>query len=1705
MKKHVLIFSFIICSIALSYSISYGQEAKDNATYYYNIFDNNTTGSLTFTGSAIQLTPTAAVNNLAVTSGRSLRSAGGSTAGSAYASFIPLNTSLTNDDWEWSFLYKNTGASVTTDGRTIGTGTNTWKYWLFCDGTTGSSAKGFYITDIGGVLTIRNKYANDAANPGNFNTVLSYTLPTTPANATYAIKVQRLANGLFKLYVDQYSSTVTEAKTLRGSNSPGGSSTYGYSMLECASTTSGRFLFDELKMYTRQFQIVAYDAGLTPSPVGPGQPNTIVYSVALKMRGNYEFQQLTLNESPAVSTFLTSENLYKSADATFTPAVPAPDTLKQTGAGSGYYSNINDVYQSSGNSADGSLTTVGYYYVAGTTKSPLANGTLTFSGITSITTKDFNGAQAYTAYNSGGASTTPITFTATTIAYTTPQTYTVGTAIAALTPTTTGSPTSYATTGLPPGLSLNTSNGQITGTPTSYSPATNYTITASNASGSGSTTINITVNGPPVISYATPKIYNVGTTIPTLDDVNSGGVVPTTRSYVVKTLAGSTAGTAGSTDATGTAARLNSPRGIAFDGSGNLFVADYTNNTIRKITAAGVVTTFAGTAGTSGTTNATGTSARFNGPYDIASDPSGNLYVCDITNNLIRKITTAGVVTTIATVNIPTSITYDTFSGNLFVTTGANNTVAKVTLAGAVTTFAGSATAGSTNGTGTAATFNITNGITSDVYGNLYVVDQGNNQIRKITAAGVVTTLAGSTAAGNTDATGTSALFDLPRGIASDALGNLYVTDNGNNTIRLITPAGVVTTIMGGTSGFVDGTGTAAQFNAPRNLGIDPGTGYIYIPDYGNNAIRKVVPIGYSISATLPAGLTFNNTNGQITGTPTATSAATNYIVTASNIYGSSSTTINITVNPAAPVITYTTPQTYIAGTAITALTPTNTGGTITSASSSPTLPAGLSISATGVITGTPTTVSSATVYTITATNAGGSDTYDLTITINPAAPIVAYSTPQTYSAGTAITALTPTNTGGVITSASVSPSLPAGLSISATGVITGTPTSPSTATVYNITATNVTGSSTFALTITVNLPATASNYAFTQTITLNTSALGINSTLTNFPYLVYIKEDALKSGVNCANNVQFPTGGTNGYDFGFTTSAGTTELNYEVESFDPTTGTLLAWVRVPSVTNTNSTLKFYFGSATPAHPASFAKSTWGSDYLDVFHMSETPSTGSTASDATTYGRNGTTAGMTAADLVTGKIGKAYSFNGSSKKITGPNTLVTGPFTISAWINLVASAADQKIMTNQDATGLTSGGFKLGIYNTNNAETEGGNIGNRSSTSPAPPTLATGVWVYIQGVYTGTTMSNYVNGYLNKTISTTANPFGNNPLYVGVGEGGNIYYFNGLIDEARFSTVAKSSDWITAEYNNQNTPANFTNSTAAITANLTYSAPLSASLVYTWTGAVGTDMTTPGNWTAPVSGNPSMAPPTDGTASIVIPNTTSKPILSANSNYFGVTLASGATINLNGFTMGVGCNVYNSSGGQILSSNTASGLTFNGVNTTQTYTGTATANTAQLGVLTLNNTGTGTLTLSGGPVDIYNKLVITNGNLTIAGSTTLTLKSTATLTASVPTYGVSGSVTGVVTAERYLSGFNRGYRLISAPLATATLLGTPAGTNSFDMTQVIKYAYISGPGTVTGSPVLGTTVNSNGFDYSPNNNPSILCTKRPTLILPVLI
>ncbi len=312
---------------------------------------------------------------------------------------------------------------------------------------------------------------------------------------------------------------------------------------------------------------------------------------------------------------------------------------------------------------------------------------------------------------------------------------------------------------------------------------------------------------------------------------------------VVTTVAGS--GTIGTADGTGTAAEFNSPMAVATDASGDLVVADTGNRILRKVTRDGVVTTIAGVPGVSGYRDGTVASPPLMSPWGVAVNGSGNALVTD--SNAILMITPDGTRTVVAEIAGAAGAAVDD-SGNFFVADASNHAIRRIAPDGTVTTIAGTlGVSGSADGS--SALFNSPMGVAVDRAGNVYVADTGNHTIRRISRSGNVNTVAGMPGVcGSADGTGSAAQFCVPYAIAVDAQLNLYVADTGNETIRTISPAGKVTTIAGtaGVPGSADGAGASAQFSWPTGIAVD-GSHNVYVSDQGNSTIRMITP-GYVVS-----------------------------------------------------------------------------------------------------------------------------------------------------------------------------------------------------------------------------------------------------------------------------------------------------------------------------------------------------------------------------------------------------------------------------------------------------------------------------------------------------------------------------------------------------------------------------------------------------------------------------------------------------------------------------------------------------------------------------------------------------------------------------------------------------------------------------------------------------------------------------------------
>ena len=372
-----------------------------------------------------------------------------------------------------------------------------------------------------------------------------------------------------------------------------------------------------------------------------------------------------------------------------------------------------------------------------------------------------------------------------------------------------------------------------------------------------------------------------------------------TPTSTIETIAGT--GTAGSTGNGGpaTAAEFDDPEGMVKDAAGNLYIADGNNHVVRKVTPAGVISIFAGT-GTSGNTGDGGqaTSAELNTPEGLAVDDLGDLFIADQDGEVIREVTTDGIIHTIAgtgtagdtgdgglataaKLSFPSNMVFDA-AGDLYIADLGNESVREVKTNGIISTFAGTGAAGYTgdNGLATAATLNTPYGLAIDPAGDIYISDVQNFAIREVTTDGIIHTVAGTGTGGYTGDNGpaTAATLTYPAGIALDSSGDLYIADQGNNVVREVTPDGTIRTLAGtGTAGYTGdgGAANAATFNDDQQIATDSANN-VYIADRSNNAIREVL-------ASVPI-------------TVTAYGAATQFVVSAASTGPTAGTADAVTV-----------------------------------------------------------------------------------------------------------------------------------------------------------------------------------------------------------------------------------------------------------------------------------------------------------------------------------------------------------------------------------------------------------------------------------------------------------------------------------------------------------------------------------------------------------------------------------------------------------------------------------------------------------------------------------------------------------------------------------------------------------------------------------------------------------------------------------------
>ncbi|SEO64952.1 IPT/TIG domain-containing protein [Mucilaginibacter gossypiicola] len=404
----------------------------------------------------------------------------------------------------------------------------------------------------------------------------------------------------------------------------------------------------------------------------------------------------------------------------------------------------------------------------------------------------------------------------------------------------------------------------------------------------------------PNINYPSPQTAYLGKSITPVKVNNIGGAVPNSIYPQVNRILSSTA-------IVTNFVRLP---------SGDIYGEQY--RSILHIKPDGTYSTLAGS-NEYGYADGVGANALFGDINNITNDAEGNLYVTednyrDALNSRVRKITTAGVVTTYAQgFRAPRGIVADA-NGIIYVAESAGR-IMKIAKDGTTSVFAGKVGNGASDGLGTNASFNNPNGLAIDKAGNLYVADYTNNMIRKITPAGLVTTIAGSTKNGDDDGVGTAATFNYPENIKVDSKGYLIIGEH-NDLLRKVSPTGEVYTIPGP---YYDNNGQIVYQPFSTKIALDENDNIIACGGgFFSDGFYKINTTGYNVSPVLPAGLVLG-TDGTISGTPSTLSDAANYKITASNASGMASTTINLQVVLSAdpPVINSFSPKEGYPGTPI--------------------------------------------------------------------------------------------------------------------------------------------------------------------------------------------------------------------------------------------------------------------------------------------------------------------------------------------------------------------------------------------------------------------------------------------------------------------------------------------------------------------------------------------------------------------------------------------------------------------------------------------------------------------------------------------------------------------------------------------------------------------------------------------------------------------
>ncbi len=630
--------------------------------------------------------------------------------------------------------------------------------------------------------------------------------------------------------------------------------------------------------------------------------------------------------------------------------------------------------------------------------------------------------------------------------------------------------------------------------------------------------------------------------------------------------------------------------------------------------------------------------------------------------------------------------------------------------------------------------------------------------------------------------------------------------------------------------------------------------------------------------------------------------------------------------------------------------------------------------------------------------------------------------------------------------------------------------------------------------------------YAFRIPLTINNASLGITTDQTNFVALLKVVSPHFITGP-CSNSV----GGSSSVppfaiiDSAYSTSS---ELYYQIENWDSSTGTIYFWVRVPTLYKSgsaNGSNKFYcyFGpisTTSVSHTTSWQKLTWsnvtatsGITYGGVYHFNEDPNgTAPQFADATVNNNNVSTVSTgTVTQNTSSEIGNGITLSATSVMATGvtgmPNT--QNDQSLSLWASYPSTpphTANFIVLENSTNPATTGNGTQLGVLVeaavTPLPRVQTWRWANRKTPLAqygTAPSVA--VWHHYAYTYKASTNQSwlYIDGTLvsGPTSDSSNPPFSGSVDMVSFGDyinnniggsglhtvGGQSY--TGTMDEAHIIGATLTADWVKAEYVNQSTASTFTTA-GSMQTNSARASTVAGYLTYTWKGT-NTNPSDASNWDNTTTGVTNEVPVNANVSWIIPAGLSNYPTLTGSTGCYGLTLGSGAYINLSGYTLSVGCNIYNSSGGQILyNSNYSSTINWNGSILSQYYYGTNTAGTCELGGMTINNSSGGTVNISGGPVDIFSQVTFTKGSLAIGSSpAAFTLKSTSTQTANLGAIPSGSTLTGSLTVERFIKGSyptdlsKRGYRLVSSPIYS----GTVNGNNVFDLSYLAAGAIITGP------------------------------------------